>query len=226
LDPADRWTLLVRLPFAQQMRVIVAVYLVALALFGLPGAASAEEAGVADPLAGLECGRGQDPHAMAVLVDEAPVIDGVIDEAVWAQAEVITDLTKVTPFFCEPPTFRSEIRILTDGETLFLSMRAYDDEPDKIVRNRMARSEVFFYDDNFTVLLDTFHDHTIKFPGSIVILNGQTKQVKEIEHAVLLTLERNFFPGRIQHLVLKPQHHDPAHDQSPHEDQNDVTRIH
>ncbi len=158
MDPADRWTLPVRLPFAEQMLAIVGVYLVAYALAGLPGAGWAEEAGVADPLAGLECGRGQDPHALAVLVDEAPVIDGVIDEAVWAQAEVITDLTKVTPFFCEPPTFRSEIRILTDGETLFLSMRAYDDEPDKIVRNRMARSEVFFYDDNFTVLLDTFHD--------------------------------------------------------------------
>lgn len=158
MDPAHRWTLPARSPSAPRFRPVVAVCLAVLVANALASVGFAEEAGVPDPLAGLECDRGQSPRAKAVFVDRPPVIDGVIDEAVWDEAEVITDLTKVQPQFCEPPTFRSEIRILTDGETLFLSMRAYDDEPERIVRNRMARSEVFFYDDNFTVLLDTFHD--------------------------------------------------------------------
>jgi hypothetical protein len=153
LEPALRWPTPVRSVLARIRRVLAFV------LFSLVGAgfcapASAEE-GVP---AKLECDRGQNPQARAVLVDEGPIIDGVIDDEVWQQAEVITELTKVTPRFCEPPTYRTEIRILTDGKVLYISMRAFDDAPEEIVRNRMARSETFFYDDNFSVLLDTFHD--------------------------------------------------------------------
>jgi hypothetical protein len=50
------------------------------------------------------------------------------------------------------------VRILTDGDFLYFSMRAYDPEPDKIIANRMARNDRFFFDDGFNVLLDTFHD--------------------------------------------------------------------
>ena len=110
------------------------------------------------PLIVDECDRGQLPVARAVLVTEAPKIDGVLDDAVWEQSEVITELTQVEPVFCSAPGFRTEIRILTDGDVLYFSMRAYDPEPDKIVANRMARSAVFFYDDGFNIQLDTFHD--------------------------------------------------------------------
>ncbi len=111
----------------------------------------------ADP-APVECERGLAPRATAVFVERGPVIDGLLDDPVWAESEVIDDLTQVEPFFCRPSRFRSEIRILTDGDFLYFSLRAYDPEPDKIVANRMARTETFFYDDGFNMLLDTFHD--------------------------------------------------------------------
>jgi Domain of unknown function (DUF5916)/Carbohydrate family 9 binding domain-like len=98
------------------------------------------------------------PRATAILVDEAPTIDGVLDDPIWAKSEVITKLTQVVPVQGAPPTFPTEIRILTDGEMLYLSMRAYDPEPEKITAHRMARSEILFYDDTFSVSLDTFHD--------------------------------------------------------------------
>ncbi|MAG32649.1 MAG: hypothetical protein CL908_17330 [Deltaproteobacteria bacterium] len=106
---------------------------------------------------------GETPIANAVLVEEGPTIDGVLDDAIWEKAEVITDLTMVEPTAGAPPSFRSEIRILTDGKTLYFSLRAYDPEPDKIVANRMARTEMFFYDDGFNMLLDTFHDRRSGF---------------------------------------------------------------
>lgn len=99
------------------------------------------------------------PEARAVLVDEAPLIDADLSDPVWEKAEVISDFTQVEPRGGEAPSFRTEVRILTDGDTLFVSLRAYDPEPDKIFVNRMARSELFLYDDNFNVILDTFHDH-------------------------------------------------------------------
>jgi hypothetical protein len=105
-----------------------------------------------------ECALGLAPEARAVFVEEAPTIDGVLDDPVWERAEVISELTEVEPTFCVPGRFRTEVRILTDGETLFFSFRNYDPEPDKIVANRMARNEVFFYDDGVNILLDTFLD--------------------------------------------------------------------
>jgi len=105
-----------------------------------------------------DCARGVEPRAVAVYVEEVPTIDGVLDDPVWEQAEVITNLTQVEPVFCEDASFETEFRILTDGKTLFVSFRAYDPEPEKIVANRMARTELFFFDDSFNIILDTFHD--------------------------------------------------------------------
>lgn len=125
------------------------------------GRSSSEAATTSDaspPPADLECDRGQNPKVHAVFVDEAPEIDGRLDDPVWARAHVVRELTQVEPIFCTPSSFRSEIRIVTDGDKLYLSIRAYDPDPEKIVANRMGRSDIFFYDDNFTVLLDTFHD--------------------------------------------------------------------
>lgn len=112
------------------------------------------------PLASAqECDRGVEPKAYAVLVDEAPTIDGVLDDPVWDRAESITEFTQVEPVFCAPGSYPTEIRILTDGDMLYFAMRAYDDDPDGIVANRMARNEIFLYEDGFNIILDTFHDH-------------------------------------------------------------------
>ena len=40
---------------------------------------------------------GMSRTAVAVLVDEAPVLDGVLDEAVWAEADPITDFLQLEP---------------------------------------------------------------------------------------------------------------------------------
>ena len=98
------------------------------------------------------------PRAFAVYVDEAPLIDGDLSDPVWDKARVIDEFTQVEPKTGAAPSYRTETRVLTDGDTLFVSFRAYDPEPEKIVANRMARTETFFYDDGFNVLLDTFHD--------------------------------------------------------------------
>ncbi|MFK7895170.1 MAG: DUF5916 domain-containing protein [Myxococcota bacterium] len=102
----------------------------------------------------LEEGR----HAFAVFVEEGPILDGDLSDPVWQQARLINDFTQVEPKMGAAPSYNTEVRVLTDGETLFFSMRADDPEPEKIVANRMARTEVFFYEDGFNILLDTFKD--------------------------------------------------------------------
>ena len=113
------------------------------------------------------------PEAHAILVDETPVIDGILDDAAWDKAEVIDRFTQVEPKNGEAPTYATEVRVLTDGETLFIGFRGYDDEPDKIVANRMGRDELFFYDDHFLVSIDPSHNHRSGYFFLVNALGGR-----------------------------------------------------
>lgn len=89
-------------------------------------------------------------------VDTPPVLDGKMDEAVWQEGGRVGELTQAFPDVGEAPTQRTEIRILTDGKTLYVGFRCYDTEPDKIVALEMARDD-FFFGDLVAISLDTFH---------------------------------------------------------------------
>lgn len=139
-----------------RLRNALALTVLALVCAG-PGVAAGQGA-AAQAGAGSE-GDPAPPEARAVLVDEAPVLDGVLDDPVWQQAEPIGDFTQVEPKNRAPGTFATEVRILTDGESLFIGFRGYDAEPDRIVANRLGRDELFFYDDHLLVSIDPSHNH-------------------------------------------------------------------
>ena len=97
-------------------------------------------------------------HAYVALVSERPQLDGSLDDPVWQQAKVVDDFTQVVPNEGARPTFKTEVRFITDNESLFISFRAFDPEPSEIVANLMERDAFLFFDDHFTIVLDTFHD--------------------------------------------------------------------
>jgi hypothetical protein len=86
-----------------------------------------------------------------------PVIDGVMDDASWAEGGLVSAMTQVLPVTGAQPSQRTEIRILTDGETLFIGFRCYDTNPEMIVANRKKRDNFPFYDDRVGISIDTFY---------------------------------------------------------------------
>ena len=98
------------------------------------------------------------PRVRIGWVDTPPEIDGRLDEPVWNAAGLIDELTQVLPDTGAAPSQRTEIRILTDGKTLFFGFRCFDTDPDQIVANRMLRDGFPFFDDRVGIALDTFHD--------------------------------------------------------------------
>ncbi|QXD25188.1 hypothetical protein F7C95_04610 [Opitutia bacterium ISCC 51] len=68
-----------------------------------------------------------------------PVIDGKLDEAVWEKAAVITNFTQVRPIENVAPTEKTEVRLLQDSDFLYVGIRAYDSEPDKLIAKEMQR---------------------------------------------------------------------------------------
>jgi hypothetical protein len=62
----------------------------------------------------------------AVRVMESPRIDGVLDEAIWQSAAVISDFIQQQPAEGAPATERTEVRVVYNGSSLFIGVRAFD----------------------------------------------------------------------------------------------------
>ncbi len=78
--------------------------------------------------------------ARAVRISTPPVIDGDISDAVWQEAQPVTDLLQVEPQNLAPPTEITEVRILYDDENLYVAFRNSDSRPDQIMK-RLARRD-------------------------------------------------------------------------------------
>jgi hypothetical protein len=91
----------------------------------------------------------------------APVLDGRLDDPVWASAPVATDFTQNYPHGGSPATRRTEARVVFVGDAIYVGMRAFDD-PDSIVAP-LARRDAMINSDMMDVLIDSFHDRRSAF---------------------------------------------------------------
>ena len=92
-------------------------------------------------------------------VDQGPRLDGRLDDEVWLSAAVIDDFVQQEPAEGEPATEQTIVRLLYDAQALYIGVEAYDSEPDSVIATEMRRDSPRLLDeDNFQVILDTFHD--------------------------------------------------------------------
>ena len=113
---------------------------------GLPALAQA-------PLA-----TGEIKTAEAVRTDEPITIDGRLDEEVWNDATVITDLHQILPVEFSEPSQQTEFLVLYDDDALYLAARMYDDQPDRVVAKVLRQGGQSWLDDQFNIILDPFND--------------------------------------------------------------------
>ncbi len=78
--------------------------------------------------------------AMATRTQTPPVIDGVIDDPVWAEAKLINEFVQHEPYNLEAPSVQTETRVLYDDEYLYISFNNYDPKPEKIM-GRLSRRD-------------------------------------------------------------------------------------
>jgi hypothetical protein len=67
-------------------------------------------------------------------LDSAPRIDGVLDEALWEQATLVTDLHQVEPIEFAAAGERTEVRVFFTQDALYVAARLYQ-EPARITAN-------------------------------------------------------------------------------------------
>ena len=94
----------------------------------------------------------------ATVVRTAPTLDGRLDDAIWREGALFTDFVQREPLEGTPVTERTEVRILTDGEALYVGAWLYDREPQLIVPSEKIRDVTLTNSDYFAFILDTYHD--------------------------------------------------------------------
>jgi len=105
---------------------------------------------------------------VAVRTDEAPLIDGYIDEPAWAKSNIAGDFIQYSPYSGQPATFDTEVRFLFDDEAVYIAAIMYDSSPDSIFRHLGRRDNDHDLNaDFFYVDISTFNDG----------LNGETFKV-------------------------------------------------
>jgi hypothetical protein len=84
-------------------------------------------------------------------------VDGALDEAAWATAPVIETFVQQEPQEGQPASDRTEVRVLYDAGHLYIGVRAFASLA--VSATEMRRdADRLFDEDNFQVILDTFHD--------------------------------------------------------------------
>ncbi len=91
----------------------------------------------------------------------APVIDGLMNDDCWNLVEWSGNFTQTQPAENKPPSQETVFRILYDDNNLYVFIRAYDTEPEKISRIMSRRDN--FSGDLVFVDIDSYFDKQTDF---------------------------------------------------------------
>ena len=123
----------------------------------------------------------------AIRLDEPLTLDGQLDEPVYQTIAAVTDFVQQEPNEGAQATEQTEVWVLFDGETVYVSARCWDSQPDRTVANEMRRDSYGMYgNDTFAVMLDTFYDRRNGFNFMTNALGGLFDQTITAERSTNL----------------------------------------
>ena len=126
----------------------------------------------------------QDKSVHAVRVETAPVIDGILDDAVWSRAEPITDFHQIRPGDQTPTSEATEVRIIYTSDAIYIAAKMDDSDPELIATPTLRHGQGLGPDDRLIVILDPFNTRRTGYRFE-TNLNG-------VRHDALYTTVDNF----------------------------------
>ena len=95
----------------------------------------------------------------AVRLEEPLDIDGKLEEKAYQLVPSVAGFIQQEPAEGEPATEKTEVWVFFDNDNVYVSARAWDSHPERMVANEMRRdNRNIFNNENFAVILDTFYD--------------------------------------------------------------------
>lgn len=106
----------------------------------------------------LQAQISQPNHIEALHTSSPIVMDGILSEPSWQKAMHISNFTQRELNEGQPATERTEVAILYDDNNLYIGVWCFDSQADQLVAQEMKRDFVYATDDNFKIVIDTYHD--------------------------------------------------------------------
>jgi len=99
------------------------------------------------------------PDAIEAFSSTQPIrLDGDLSEPVWQEARHISNFTQRELNEGKPATERTEVAVIYGKNNLYIGVWCYDRSTEKIVAQKMKRDFDYDTEDNFEIIIDTYHD--------------------------------------------------------------------
>jgi hypothetical protein len=105
-----------------------------------------------------------------------PRLDGVPTDSCWQLASPSSGFTQYDPVEGAAPTEETTVRLLYDDHALYVGVICYDRNPKGIV-SQLSRRDRSTEADRFTVMIDSYYDHTTGFVFSTNVSGVQSDGV-------------------------------------------------
>ena len=92
----------------------------------------------------------------AMRIENPPIIDGILSDSVWAKATFVDSFVQTDPQDNATPTQHTEFAVLYNNDGLYIGIRCYDTEPEKIVA-RLSRRDEWVESDIVSIEIDSYH---------------------------------------------------------------------
>lgn len=103
--------------------------------------------------------RAEAPRAAsAPVISAKPTIDGRLNDPAWQSMTPLTGFIQRELHEGQPVTERTEVRVVTDGEAIYVGAWMFDREPGAIVPGEKIRDGALENSDSFALILDTYLD--------------------------------------------------------------------
>ena len=134
--------------------------------------------------------------AVATMVTQAPTIDGKLNDPAWNSVQPLTGFVQRELHEGEAVTERTEVRVISDGQALYIGAWLFDRDAAGIVPGEKVRDVTLDNSDSFALILDTYLDRQngfvfattpagVEYDGQVVkegegggiTVAGQTRQM-------------------------------------------------
>lgn len=105
-------------------------------------------------------------EAVPVAVPGATHLTGALTEEAWQRATVMNEFVQREPQEGGEPSQKTEFRVAYDASTLYVKVRAFDTEPDKI-KTYLTRRDGDSPSDWIRVLVDSYHDRRTAYEFAV-----------------------------------------------------------
>ena len=104
--------------------------------------------------------------ATALRASVAPRIDGLGNDAAWANAPKTSNFLEFDPKPSQPARYRTEFQVTYDDRNLYVFVRAYDPHPDSIM-HALTRRDVRGPSDQIKLIIDSYNDNRTGFEFAV-----------------------------------------------------------